>query len=327
MRKFKFYFAPILLIVISLCAVFSGCVDKKIPTKERFNYVESEWNTTFFDNFDGNSVNARNWKINTMASDNPLENGIRRAGYYVDTPDTIFVKDSNLTIRTAYKDGALGKGWYTGWLESSVSKSVIPPQSSSYTGLSQNKGYFEIRCIAPPASGIWSAFWLMPDEGVAFTDNDIQGTATDGLEIDIMESPSYAFNRNSVTHVLHADGYDNRLKSTKSPSFNVPKMFNQMHTYAMEWDENKYTFYIDGFKTWESSHEYNGATLGTSNVLQYMILSVEVGGFAENGVLYPGKTKKENGALETFWAGDCQKNDLSKSYDFIIDYVKVMQRK
>lgn len=330
MRKTKTLASLCLLLCICTSAILTSCqyAHYKIPKNEKFNYVESDWTTTFLDNFDGDSVNLNNWKIDTMPSDDPNKNGIRRAAYYVDDAETVFVKDGNLTLRTAYRDGKLGKGWYTAWLDTSVKKgqneTVVNP---NYKGLSQKQGYFEIKCQVPPSKGIWSAFWLMPDEGVAFSENDIQNTASDGLEIDIMESPYFASGKGACTHVLHADGYDEKLKSSKSKTYTVPNMYTEMHTYAMEWTADKYIFYIDGYKTWETQYDYNGTTMGTSDVLQYMILSVEVGGSNENGVLYPGKDKDKNGNFIDHWSGDAQKNDFSKNYDFIIDYVKVMQRK
>ena len=51
-------------------------------------------------------------------------------------------------------------------------------------------------------------------------------------------------------------------------------MYSKMHTYALEWTDTEYMFYIDGFLTWQTKHEYDGKVLGVSEVKEYMILSV-----------------------------------------------------
>lgn len=312
------------LVMLFSVVLFTACHSRgeRISKKEKFIYNESEWETTFFDDFTASEVDRTKWKIVTMQSDNPLKNGIRRAAYYTDSKENVFIQDGNLIMRTNYKTDEHGEGWYTAWLDTSMDQDEYAVEG--YQGFSQTQGYFEIRCIAPPSTGIWSAFWMMPAEGVAFTENDIQNTAKDGLEIDIMESPYY-YNKKmeACTHVLHCDGYDNRLKSSKSKTYRVPNMYSEMHTYALEWTENEYKFYIDGYLTWKTPHEYNGQIFGVSQVLQHIILSVEVGGHSdEQGNLFPGL--EADGSMS--WAGDPNLNDKSKNYDFIIDYVKVMKR-
>lgn len=55
----------------------------------------------------------------------------------------------------------------------------------------------------------------------------------------------------------------------------------------------------------------------TAKVDEYMILSVEVGG-ANDG---------EKPTSYKFWCGDSSKNDKSKAYDFVVDYVRVYKKK
>lgn len=188
------------------------------------------------------------------------ESNIRRAAYHSNDDDIVFTKDGNLHIRTVWKDGVYGEGWYTSYLESSQSIHKEYESDPNYKGFSQTGGYFEIRCKVPYAKGIWSAFWLMPDNEIAFSENDVQWSGEDGLEIDIMESPNvYQKSKraqNQNIHVIHADGYDERLKTIRSNSIHVPKMYDEFHTYSLLWDEDKYTFFIDGKKTWETKHIY-----------------------------------------------------------------------
>lgn len=298
--------------------VLGGCSQAiNIPEEKTLaSVLESEgYEIVFEDDFEGDSIDYTKWKTGYKSPS-------RRAAYYEDSSDTLFVSDGKLTIRTLYKDGQFGKGWYTSWVETATkdsSASVV--RSEDYTGFSSKYGYFEVRCIAPPCRGIWSAFWLMPDEGTGMSENDVPGTGADGVEIDVMESPwmSLSTDKESNMHVLHGDGY-NATKSDKSPLYHVPDMYTQFHTYGVLWDEEEYVFYIDGAETWRTKHSVDGVTLGVAEVKEYMILSVEVAGYtAEDGTLIAGKN--EDGS--DYWCGDPSVNDKDKYYDFVIDYVRV----
>lgn len=293
---------------------------KKLPNGKPFVPSPDEWELTFEDNFE--FLDLTKWKF---------ELGQRHCAYNVDDEDVVFIKDNMLHIRTVYKNGSQGEHWYTSMLKTSQNVET-EKNSPDYKGFSQIGGYFEARCKVPEAIGIWSAFWLMPDNTLTFSENDVQMSGEDGVEIDIMESP-HAFHllrkhKNQNIHVIHADGYDERLKSSKSPAFYVPDMYDEFHTYSLLWDEDKYTFFIDGQKTWETTHIYKGHEMGICKVPEYLFLSCEVSGSIENGVRYPGlERNKETGRMQKFWCGNPDKNDKSQPYDFIVDYVRCYKRK
>ena len=315
----------VLCIVLTLIVAFScafaltACV-KKIPSEKTLDAVleEGGYKLVFADEFDGDGVDYTNWRTGYQTPS-------RRAAYYEDSADTLFVSDGVLTIRTLWKDGQYGEGWYTSWLETSTRPDGEGiTHSENYEGFSAKYGYFEVRCIAPPTIGIWSAFWLMPDEGTGMGPDDVMGTGADGVEIDVLESHgTYASSgKESVQHVVHGDGYTD-TKSDKSDRYKVPDMYSEFHTYGVLWTEEEYVFFIDGAETWRTRHTVDGQTLGVSEVNEYMILSVEVGGHtAEDGTLVEGK--EVDGSKS--WCGNPAKNDKSKHYDFVIDYVRVYQK-
>lgn len=319
--------ASFVLTVFCICIVFSfaACDDlpKSLPKEQTLQKALSDggYSLVFEDNFDGNSLDTTKWKAG-------YNTPVRRAGYYENTDDVLFVKDGNLTIRTLYKNGQYGEGWYTSWVESctNTSKGHNAP-TEDHIGFSAKYGYFEIRCIVPPSEGIWSAFWLMPDEGTGMSADDIQDTGSDGVEIDIMESP-WMFNKIQPelnVHVLHGDGYSN-TKSQSSSSYIIPDMYEEYHTYGLMWTKEEYIFYVDGRETWRTRHTVDGKTLGVSQVKEYMLLTVEVAGYTDDdGIMHPGKVLNSDGSEEDYWCGNPDNNDKSKYYDFIIDYVKVYQ--
>lgn len=302
---------------------------KRLPNETPLILPESEWELTFSDEFE--FFDRTKWKVNTVIdTNNSQNNGIRRDAFYSDDEDIIFTENGKLHIRTKWKKGKLGEGWYSAMLETSH----IHPEyaTEGYQGFSQTGGYFEVRCKVAKAVGIWSAFWLMPDNEDAFSQRDIQWSGEDGLEIDVMESP-HAYHllpraQNQNIHVLHADGYDERLKSVSSPAYFVPNMYTDFHTYGFLWETDKYAFYVDGQKTWETKHIYNGRDMGICRVPEYLLLSTEVAGSMENGVQYPGRVRNsQTGKLEKFWCGNPDKNDKTQNYDFVVDYVHCYRRK
>ena len=319
MKKFTSIILLVCLVCLS-CFTLTSCNKYEIPHDTKLDL--SNYEIAFEDNFDGNSIDYTKWKHNPMLHDDPKLNGIRRACYY--TEDMVSVNNGNLHIKTEYKqNGSLGKGWYTGWLETSTIHENFTT-NPDYNGFTNKFGYYEVRCICPPTTGIWSAFWLMPDNNTTLGVNDTLNTAEDGCEIDIMESPNYFKRKSYNQHVLHIDGYGSTHKTDASPIFDLKDMYSNYHTYGMMWDENTLSFYIDGWKTYETKVVVDGKVFGTPKVNEYMILSVEVGGsFDDNGKLYPGTEKDGSNS----WAGNPMKNDLSREYDFVVDYVKVYNKK
>ena len=326
MKKTLFILIAAALAVCVSVACLTACGSDALPLPEEVTLNEvlekGGYELVWGDEFDGDQIDYTKWRVG-------YKGGVRRAGYYLDTEDAVFVKDGALTIRTRYmEDGVYGPGWYTSWVDSAVSDTVGSSiaHSDEYRGFSGKYGYYEVRCITPPSVGIWSAFWLMPDGGAAgMSENDIKGTGTDGLEVDVMESPyMYIDSSPYNVHVVHGEGYSD-TRSDHSATYEVPGMYSGYHTYGVLWTEEEYVFYIDGRETWRTKYSPDGETLGVSQVEEYLLLTVEVGGYqAEDGTLHPGVTL-ENGEEVPFWCGNPDDNDKTKAYDFIIDYVRVYQ--
>jgi len=164
----KKLFIAAIAVIITAIMVFSlaSCsVLKPLPKNEtlgealRNGGYELEWE----DDFEGDSIDATRWRVG-------LNDPLRRAGYYV--KDLAFVEDSNLIIRTEYREnGEYGKGWYTSWVESGITRGHTSASlgSEEYKGYATKYGYFEARCKTPKASGIWSAFWMMPTVEMAYS--------------------------------------------------------------------------------------------------------------------------------------------------------------
>lgn len=248
----------------------------------------TDYELTFADEFDGDSLNLDNWYLRT--SSRP----VRRGGYW--SMDQAQVSDGNLIITTEYKaDGEHGPGWYTAGI-------------TTEDRFEQKYGYYECRCILPEGNGLWSAFWLTNDNVGKLT----TGNAKKGAEIDVFESPYWHLGegrRNKVTSNIHYNGYE---LLTRYKNVAITKLDNdpykEYNTYGMLWDETGYTYYINGYKIGHSAYG------GVSQVKEYMLLSCEVEG---------AEARPTNG-----WSGTIESNDKdSFRAEFKVDYVRVYQKK
>lgn len=203
-----------------------------------------------------------------------------------------YTEDGKLVIPMKYLTegiGGTGEGWYSAGIDT---------DSDSVNGFSQKYGYFEVRCILPDCPTAWAAFWLMND-GVYEAD----GSGRDGTEIDIFESDCIDDKiKNAVTSNLHFDGYGDAHQKMGAKKFLIKgNPYEEYNTYGLEWNENEYIFYINGVESCRTDFG------GVSQNPEYLILSYEMGG--ENGIA-------EDSSL-----------DKSKTYNYVVDYVRVYQYK
>jgi len=140
-------------------------------------------------------------------------------------------------------------------------------------------GYWECRVKLQRTIGHWSAFWLQsPTLGKPVGD-----VAKAGTEIDVFE---YLRKRgDKMQHTLHWDGYGKAHKS-QGKVVDVPGLGEGWHTVGLEWTKDEYVFFIDGKETWRT-------TKGVSHRPEYIILSLEAGGWAGD----IGKAKLPDSAL------------------------------
>ena len=245
------------------------------------------WN----DEFDGNALDASKWTGFRCGGETSV---VRQGGWW--HTDFSAVKDGNLNIATKYFASGY-KGGKAGWYSCGLCT----------TGLfEQTYGYFEVRCILPKGVGMWSAFWMLPQD----FSNTVGNGGTDGAELDIFESPNYRYKLsdhvNVVTTNIHIDGYgkEEQSQNVATPFIEANDPYETFNTYGVEWNKQEYIFYINGVETGRSAFG------GTSRVPEYLLLTAEVGG--------------SNGVAGSSWAGDALQADAHPT-DFVVDYVRVYQ--
>ena len=275
----------LLLIVSLLCLIpLVCCACKRKPAAEIWDpskYTEtldfSQYELVFCDEFEG-ELDRRVW--------GDTRQGYRRDGYW--TRDLAFTDGKgHLVIRTEWRDATETEpaGVYSGAVRTSN------PQTPEI-GYRHGFGYYEIRCKLPSVEGIWHAFWMMC--GDVYDEDD---GSTDGIEIDVFE---YLPNRDAINCALHWDGYDEAHKNAHKRFEKVGFADGEYQTFGMNWDEDGYTFYIDGKKVWTST----GGGICHEN--GYMKISTEYGEWGD-------------------WVGTLQTSNLP--VDWVIDYVKIYDKK
>ena len=229
---------------------------------------------TFKDDFDGNKLDTSKWDY---GPDWDRGDSSVTAHWYA---DMVSVRDGTLVLSA--EEGSNGK------IRCGAVRTI--KQNYSRMLFSQCKGYFECRCKLPTSKGCIGAFWLMDR---AINNNDVGNGATNGAEIDILESLAYY---NQVNHAVHWDGYGSNHQSVGKRTTDRT-LFEGFHTYGLSWSEEAYIWYVDGKEVWRTTKP------GCNQNPMYLKLTVEFGQWA--------------GLPARPFAHD----------EFVVDYVRVWQTK
>lgn len=318
----------ILMLVCSIALCFVSCNENPLndePKEVRGFTDKDNQYLVLYDDFDSAEINSELWNI--YGKDKGNTPHIRRGAYW--DPRQVFTDNNALVIRTQKReDGYL----YTGAID-------------SHNKFEKGYGYYEARCKLPKASGLWSAFWLMSkqmEEGTAPGTSDVKLT---GAEIDVMESPyyingetngmyqynvhvgDYGSNYLMYSDLLKGHGtvnlvhYSNVLGTEEDVS-----LYDDWHTYALEWTETYYKFYLDR------------VLVGTITDMKYisplqgfLFLSVEVDGEEKQTKDDDGnivRTPDAHTQLFKFFTQSIEENpDANFPTDFLVDWVAVYSQK
>lgn len=123
----------------------------------------------------------------------------------------------------------------------------------------QKFGFFEIRCRMPKGQGLWPAFWLLGKVGA------------DGVnEIDIHEFLGHEVDKVYMT--IHWGPSYEQGHESDSTSYTGVDLTADFHTFAVEWETDHVTWFIDG----QERFKHTGA--GVPQVEMYAIANLAIGG-------------------------------------------------
>ena len=245
--------------------------------------VEGDWVKTFDEEFDGNKLDETKWNI---YADNFWD---KRSHF---TKDNVILGDGVVKLRYEKKTGFHNDDpakkqtdYATGFLD-------------TYGKWVQRYGYFESRMKATKGPGMWPAFWLMPDRGVAEGPQwKRASTSNGGMEFDIWEFlgrwGQYRYNI-----AMHWDGYGKDHQSTGTTTNYVMPDKDGFITIGFLWTPGQAVYYANGKEVlrWESPR--------ISTIPADIMFTAVSGGWDNDGI-DPAKMPD----------------------DYVIDYVRCWQRK
>ncbi len=206
--------------------------------------------------------------------------------------DNTIVKDGALTLRVERKTGRHNDS------PDGKETDYATGFADTYGKWVQRYGYFEARLKLPGAPCMWPAFWLMPDRGTGKGDQGArQSTKFGGMEFDIVEQLS-TYGTQRFNMAMHWDGYGAAHKATGSGSIYVPADKDGFLVVGLLWTPESATLYGNG----KELARWNNPRI--SNVPSAILLDHVTGGWE----------------TETL-------DDSQLPADFILDYVRVWQRK
>ncbi|MFB9948665.1 family 16 glycosylhydrolase [Rhizobium puerariae] len=132
---------------------------------------------------------------------------------------------------------------------------------NTYSTFAQTYGYFEIRADMPTETGVWPAFWLLPEDG------------SWPPELDVVEM------RGQDPNTIHVSAHSNATgeRTTQTSAVKVPGT-DGFHTYGMLWMEDEIVWYFDDVAIARAD------TPADMHDPMYMLVNLAVGGTAGNPV-------------------------------------------
>ena len=223
-----------------------------------------KWELVWSDEFEGNSLDLTKWAYETGSAYN------NEVQYY--TEDNVSVSNGTLKI-TAKKESKNGYEYTSGRLET-ITEDGEALFSTKY-------GRIEARMKLPAGTGLWPAFWMQPVERK-------YGTWPLSGEIDIMEARGRILNEaNAALHYGELVPFNQHVGGTYT--FASGTDITDYHVYAVEWYENRITWFVDGVEYFSTSEWYTKNADGVVaeypapfNQEFYLILNLAVGGDYDN---------------------------------------------
>ncbi len=197
----------------------------------------SGWTLAWADEFDdpaGTPPNPANWnyELGDVTPDGKNGWGNEELQYYTDDP-TNAASDGNGNLVITLDEADPSLECYYG-----------PCEYESARLITQNKAEFaygriESRLRVPDGgAGLWPAFWSL---GTDITYNPWPGAG----EIDVMEYVSRL--PNEIFGTIHGPGYNGGGSFGGIYDFGQP-VFDDYHTFVVEWQPNLITWYVDGIQ-------------------------------------------------------------------------------
>lgn len=286
---------------VTILALFNG-----VQAECKVTVVEPTGDTytlIWWDEFDGESLDMSKWSYQTGTRDvygeskGPINWGNEELQYYRE--ENIKLENGMLVITAQKEEEKVGGKSFT--------SGRITTRGNFFTLY----GYVEARIKLPAVSGMWPAFWMLPQPtSTTQTGNEYGGWARNG-ELDIMEARGRI--PTEIDTTLHFGGNwpQNTYKSNKAY---LETPITEWHTYAVDWRKEYIAWIVDGVETFRLTYDqwWTAAVSADENPYApydkpfYILLNLAVGG-----------------TYDTTGANDIKANENFTSASMYVDYVRV----
>lgn len=157
-------------------------------------------------------------------------------------------------------------------------------------------GRFEIKAKLPKGVGMWPAIWMLS------TDWKYGSWPASG-EIDIMENVGHK--PDTVYASIHTKSYYFRINTQKTKAVYLPDCSDAFHVYALEWDADQISFFVDDKKYLTFANEKKTFAEWPFDQRLHLLLNIAVGGD---------------------WGGQKGIDDSIFPQKMLVDYVRVYQK-
>lgn len=265
--------------------------------------VKNGYTLFWHDEFNGESLNMGNWSYQLGTKDHYGESvgadnwGNNELQSYKE--NNVKLEDGLLVI-TAQKENPRvdGKAFTSGRITS----------RGKFTTL---YGYVEARIKLPAISGMWPAFWMLPQPSSTDKTGNVYGGWAANGELDIMEARGRI--PTEIDTTLHFGGkYPQNTYKSKKAYLDTP--ISEWHTYAVDWRKEYIAWIVDGKETFRMSYTqwWTSAVSSEENpyapfdVPFYIVMNLAVGG-----------------TYDSTGANDIKANEDFVSASMYVDYVRV----
>ena len=129
-------------------------------------------------------------------------------------------------------------------------------------------GRIEVRAKLPQGIGSWPAIWMLasttplkwPDDG----------------EIDIMEHVGH--NPGFIHFSIHTKKFNHGIGTQKTDTLYVQDAMKTFHVYAMQWNEQRMQWFVDGKQVFEIQKEGNSKDAWPFDQSFHLLLNIAIGG-------------------------------------------------
>jgi beta-glucanase (GH16 family) len=145
-------------------------------------------------------------------------------------------------------------------------------QITTFNEFSQTYGYFEMRAKLPVGSGIGSAFWLLAKDMSHPPEIDVMEVL--GRDPTALFTTAHSGDANADHTRTQTGGNGNAIYSNEGWK-QVADLSADFHTYGLNWQADKITWYLDGAKMFEMN------TPSDMHKPMYLLAGLGIGGAAD----------------------------------------------